>query len=210
MTINKKTALFFLLINAAYVFLAAFLFAYQHETLINRLTPHQSRISYNYWPYWQYSLTILNLITLAGIYWALRLFKQKQFISIGVMMYLCWRVVMVIVIALLSEFSSHEKMFIYFEWINYASILVIAYFFIVLFFVNEGNIKKYIIGYAIFIIIAVLVPAVTPMLYDDFGLTWVLINKNILFMAPYIVTLFMFSKIYNMAALAPAGGDEAA
>ena len=212
MKINKRTALFFLIINSILVVSAIGKIFYFHETLIrdfNHPRPQLHQISY------AVILTVQGIAALVlyiGLLWIIRVFKEQKWIWSGIIVFLVVQLRMfisVLVVPYLLKGRGYVELLHLFRLLFEISV---AYMVVTFFAVSNRVIRVFFWCFAVLMGLNNLLAYLGPKLYDNFSIHWLLINPNFTFWIPWVASLALFAKVFNLGTeqrLQPEGSATA-
>jgi len=199
MTINKRVATFMLAVSALYIVFGIFKFWYLDETVFtnfSRPTPNMSLVKF----FWlTISAGLLVLIINIGQLWVLKIFKEKKWVRSGLIVFFCGQA-LIFLLPLTTLFGSANYNIAQIQFlVQITGKVSTAYMLITFAFVRNRNIRRYYWGFAGLLLLCHLVTYFGPILYDDFGYAWLLINGDVIFFIPFLCSLTLFVEIFNLS-----------
>jgi len=191
---NKKIALTFLITNLVYSICETFLFFRLNNQIIIDFSKGPP-IALPLFSIWCVLPAVLLSTILVGLYWILIIFREKRWIS-----------TVFLIFVLLRVFST-ATLFFYQEWwtnfpstsspiLLYLSYFIIACMIISIMFIKNKSIRIYFRLFGILTALAYIIPRIGPYLYDNFSITWLMINQAALFQLCTFVSLAIFVKVW--------------
>lgn len=206
--INKKPALFFLCANAAFLLVKIGFFFYTGVRIFSDLNHPTEPLNKGPWLLWNTAIYILLISVYAGIYWIFKIFNEKVFIRIAVILFACFLSTMTC-LSFLFQFKYIRFTMVYPSLIASFDVPIVIFFTIALIFVKNKIIKKYILLFDLSLVLLFVIPLAGPFLYEVFSENkWFLINRDFLTFFPYTVSLILFVEVYNLAGRGSANSNE--
>jgi len=199
MKINKRIALFMLVINALYIlFGVASFFRLGGKVFkdFSEYAPQQSQLEF----YLSITISaILSLIIYIGLFWGMKVFKEKKWVKSGLVVFFCIDA-FVILWPFAMYFYHTPQVVIDMELITHLLIKVNTLYLLFTFaFVRNRTIRRYYWGFAGLMLLCHLVSYFGPVLYDDYGYAWLVINDDVIFYIPFLCSLTLFVEIFNLS-----------
>ncbi|WP_295793273.1 hypothetical protein [Mucilaginibacter sp.] len=193
MIIDKKNAVAFLVCNIVLVAIHIFLHVYLSDTVfgIKALRPG-TYISF--WLIIAFIEILLRLTISLGIFWILKVFKEKTWIRVVFSAFFVWQIGTVLSFGISNKTLSGFIAIIYYATIVLLILLIAAFS-----SMRARRIKAYLIWFAMLTLFVVALPHLGAQLYDNFGSKWLLINQRVLARIPTLATLILFITVYNIS-----------
>jgi hypothetical protein len=199
--ISKPAALFFLIANGVLIAFGIGKFFYFHETIIrdfNRRVPHLTQFNYTLL---LLVPGVLIFVLYIGLFWVMRVFKERKWVRSGVIVYFIVKVLTVILIPVVPLLVGQRN---YFEMLALNRILFqisLVYMFFTFLFVKQHVIRRFFWCFTALMALNELAAYAGPKLYDDFGYNWLLLNTDVTLYVPFVATLILFVEVFNLSNL---------
>lgn len=151
---------------------------------------------------WSILPSLFGSIILIGLCWVLVIFKEKKWILAGMMAYTTYKIIATIVINFIG-LTWTISMPILSHTLFYSFYMIDAYLVIALMFTQSKQIKNYYKWFAVFSVIALIIPKIGPYLYDNFDIKWLMFNQSALTQLTTFVSLILFVKVWLTIFPAP-------
>jgi len=197
--IDKRTALFFLIVNIILVVSGVGKVFYFHETLIRDLNHSRPQLNQIGYAVVLAAQGIAALVLYIGLLWIIRVFKEQKWIWSGIIVFLVVQLRMfisVLVVPYLLKGRGYLELLHLFRLLFEVSV---AYMVVTFFAVSNRVIRVFFWCFAVLIGLNNLLVYLGPKLYDNFSIHWLLINPNFTFWIPWVASLALFARVFNLA-----------
>ena len=199
MNIGKRTTAFMLIVNSLLIAFGIGKFFYFHETVFkdfSRSVPQLSQLNYML----LFAIPgIFILIIYTGLFWVIRVFKEKKWIRSGLIVFFAAKVLAIILPWIVYRYVKSPSIY---EVLLSNRLLLgasIAYMLFTFLFVRHKDIRRFFWYHSLLTIIAYLYIFFGRPLYDDFGYNWLLINQDMILYVPFLATMVLFVEVYNLS-----------
>lgn len=190
---NKNTSTFFLIANALYIVCFAILMVWLKQPLITDVSRHPVILSNGALAAIQITMSVLSLLIYIGLVWVLSTYRERVWIIIGICLYILLQAYFNLLSVLnIYRMPLPHLFYNYTVYVNYALLLFML---IGMVLVYNNHVREYFRWFGLTTVIAILLVRITPYLYDNYNLKWVLINPGILKMVPFVVSLALLLKL---------------
>ena len=196
MIINKKIALTLLITNVIFLIYSITLFFYFHHTIIPDFTkPESDGLSPG--SVWFILMVFLNIVIYIGLFWIIGVFHEHLLIR-GAMLI----IVFLKIPALLSlnlDYSEPMLIPMLFRWVIVLFACVGIVMLLILLLVRNKMIRRYFRWFVGVMLIALIMPSLGGYVYDNFGVSWFLIDRFLLVWLSFIPTFLLFIEVYRIS-----------
>lgn len=199
MNIGKRTAAFMLIVNSLLIAFGIGKFFYFHETVFrdfSRSVPQLSQLNYTL----LFAIPgIFTLIIYIGLFWVIRVFKEKKWIRLGLIVFFAAKILSIILPWVLYKYIESPN--VYEVLISNRLLLGTgeAYMFFTFLFVRNKDIRRFFWCFVLLMVLGYLYVFFGQTLYDDFGYNWLLINPDMIAYIPFLATMALFVEVYNLS-----------
>jgi len=197
--IRKRLALFMIVVNGCLLAFGMAKFFYFHETVFRdfkRLVPQLSRDKYlllNIVP------TILMMILYLGLFWVILTFKERKWLLSGPVSFFCVKLLVIVMpLATLVFYAISGESYLVHSLQPLLTRLGTAYLAFTFLFVRQRPIRLYFWGFAIVTVLVELWVYMGPTLYDEYGQNWLLVNRDMIYYVPFVITMALFARILTL------------
>jgi len=192
--IKKHVALGFVICNSIYLIACIVRFFYTGSQIIIDFSktpplvlPQNSL--------WYIVPQLLYVILFMGLLWLLRIFNEKIWIQLGVIMFILSKIATFLILHFKDNRFLIDNTFWY-DVVNIGNFVTLLYLLIALFLIKTKTLRLYFRWLAILMIISILIPRLGQILYDDFSVHGLLINSDTMTQLCFVPTLILFIKIF--------------
>jgi len=194
MIINKKVAFFFLICNIVLVAAHFFLHFYLSESIlgVNALQPG-TNVSFGF--VFAVVEIIFRLAISLGIFWVLKIFKEKSWLKVTFLAFFGWQILIVFSFGITNQQLLSFSSVIFYITISLLILLLIGFS-----LMQSRTVRPYLIWFAALTLLELVLPLLGGFLYDNFvGSQWLLINQRFMSKLPPLATLILFIVVFNIS-----------
>lgn len=191
--INKRLITLFIIVNSLYLLYFILLMIWLKQPLITDVSRQPVSLSNEVITVIQIVMSALSFFIFVGLAMVLKKFREHLWIIISVWLY----IIVQLYLNILSILSINHvaSLHVYISGILYINYGVLLYLVISFLFVNNTLIKDHYRLFGTGVLISIILVRITPLLYDNFGLKWALINPGVIKIIPFIISLLLFIKL---------------
>ena len=197
MNINKRAALFLMIVNIIYTIYGIGRFFYFRYIAVPD-TGFRAARQLSIHSVWTIIPMILNFILFAGLLWVLITFKEKRWLRIVMMLLLGVKIIGVVGLDIfgIGLILSRQQLFYIVIFFSFYLLNILLF---LLLFVRNKAIRVYFRWFVATTLIANLSLRFGGRLYDDFGINWLFVYQDLLFQLCFLVTLVLYIEVYNLS-----------
>jgi len=181
--INKRAALFLMIVNIIYTIYGIGRFFYFRYIAVPD-TGFRAARQLSIHSVWTIIPMILNFILFAGLLWVLITFKEKRWLRIVMMLLLGVKIIGVVGLDIFGIGLILSRQQLFYIVIFFSFYLLNILLFLLLFVRNKAIRVYFRFG---------------GRLYDDFGINWLFVYQDLLFQLCFLVTLVLYIEVYNLS-----------
>jgi len=198
MILSRKTSLFLLITHIAFIIYNLALLVVLKERFIIDLYHPPVQLSVPVWLSSQIFAVICFIAITAGLIIILKKTAQPSWIITSWIVYFLMRI-MFDVVAVLVATNSTSAAWLASRAAGVISTTTFLFFVASGFFIQNRSIKPFYVWFGLLIFITSVFTPISHILYDDYGLTWALINPNVTKIFPFAVSLALFYSLYTQS-----------
>jgi len=198
MILSRKTSLFLLITNVAFIIYNLLLLVVLRERFIIDVHRPPVQLAVPVWLASQAFAIICFIMVTAGLVFILKTTTQPSWISTAWIVYFLMRIGFD-VIAILVATKNLSAGWLASPAVGVVSTAIFLFFVVSGFFIKNKPIKPFYAGFGLLIFITSVITPVSHILYNDYGLAWALINPNVIKIFPFAVSLALFYSLYTQA-----------
>lgn len=194
--LSKRTSILFIIVNSLYIIYFIVLMIWLKQPVITDVTKQPVILSNQVLAVIQIIMSLLSLLIFIGLACVLAACKEKWWIITAV----CFYLLLQLYFNMLSVLSIYRLPlpYVFYNYTVYVNYTLILFMVISLLFIQAKSVKNYYRWFGITLLLSLILVRVTPVLYDNYSLTWALINPGVLKIIPFFVSLFLFMKLFRI------------
>src|SRR6185312_13862684 len=195
---TKKTiALVFVIFNSIYTVICIARFIYTGSQVIIDFNKVPSVILAQN-SLWYIIPQLLYVTIFVGLLWLLKIYNEKFWIQLSVIMFITSKIATLILIHFNNSQYLLNHAFLY-DVVNIGNFVTLLYLLVALFLVRSKEVRWYFRWFVILMLLSILLPRLGEALYDDFSISWALINGDVLSELCFAFTLILFIKVFLLS-----------
>jgi len=197
MKVNKHIAQSLLITNGLYLAFGVWKFIHFHETFFKDFTRKVPRLAQQDYLLLQVVPLLFTIILYVGFFWLIIVFNEKKWIWSGILSFFICKVYSIVAVFMGEVIGTgYMEMMTFIHIFTWVTLL---YMLVTFMFVANKALRPYFWLFAVLWAFAETWNHFGPALYDDYGERWMLVNRDIVYYIPFIITVPMYLDIIKKA-----------